>query len=98
MNAKTANAIEMKEAVARAKAFILDLFADENVDNIELEEVDFASRVGHWLVVLSFQKAVDPNLTGALAIALQRVTREKKTVRINQSGDVISVTNSKPFT
>jgi hypothetical protein len=98
MNATTENHIGMKEAVAIAKAFVSDLFLDERIQNIELDEADFGARTGDWFITISFQKGLDQKQHNALAIALQRVAKERKTVRINRdSGQVVSVTNFKPL-
>jgi outer membrane receptor for monomeric catechols len=97
MNPKTNGVVDMKKAVAIAKAFVRDLFSDEKIEVIELDEADFGGQSGDWLITVSVQKALDPKQHSALSVALQRVARERKTIRINpDSGQVLSVTNFKP--
>jgi hypothetical protein len=49
MASKLVASVDMKEAVARAKAFIPELFADEKIEDVQLDEVDFGHAAGHWL-------------------------------------------------
>ena len=61
--------MDVKEAVAYAKRYVLELFADENVTNIGLEEVEFDDRVNEWCVTIGFSRPWDEprNVFTALA-------------------------------
>ncbi len=45
--------MDVKEAVALAKQHILELFADERLSNIGLEEVEFDKEAGEWIELVS---------------------------------------------
>jgi hypothetical protein len=49
-------ATSIKEAVALAKAHIVDLFSDENISQIGLEEVEFDSEAREWKVTIGFAR------------------------------------------
>lgn len=48
--------MEMKQAVQKAKSAILDLYADEDIDEIGLEEVEFDSVEGIWKITIGFRR------------------------------------------
>lgn len=81
-----------KQAAAIAKAYVGDLFSDEGVFDVQLEEVDFDNGKGDWLVTISFRRSGAEELS-PLAKALENVRpRSFKVVRIaDRTGDVASV-------
>ncbi len=88
--------MNVKEAVARAKTHILDLFADENLANVGLEEVEHEDDSDEWIVTIGFSRPWDEsrNTFSALASVNTPPRRAYKVVRIsNQSGQVLSVKN-----
>ena len=87
--------MNVKEAVAHAKAHILDLFADENLTNIGLEEVEYEDQSGEWIVTIGFSRPWDePRNTLAVLAAGNAPRRSYKVVRIsNDSNQVLSVKN-----
>ena len=87
--------MDVKEAVAHAKRYVLELFADENPTNIGLEEVEFDVSGHEWCVTIGFSRPWDEprNVFTALAGSTSP-TRTYKTVRIDDaSGVVRSITN-----
>lgn len=86
--------MDVKQAVALAKQHIADLFAEENLSNIGLEEVEFDEHPGEWRVTVGFSRPWDEvprNALSALAGATA-VRRTYKVVRIaDTSGRVLSV-------
>ena len=83
--------MNVKQAVAYAKAHILELFADENLTNVGLEEVQYEDESGEWVVTIGFSRPWDEprNTMAALAVAPRRAY---KVVRIsNTSNQVLSV-------
>ena len=55
--------MDVKEAVQTAKAHIADLYADENIQHIGLEEVIFDDALGAWKVTVGFFRAWDKRNT-----------------------------------
>jgi hypothetical protein len=89
--------MNVKEAVKLAKEHILDLFDEENLANLGLEEVTFNEREQEWVVTLGFSRPWDEP-RNALASVAQGMTphRSYKIVRISDAGnDVISINNYK---
>lgn len=84
--------MEVKEAVKTAKKYIVDLFDDEEITDIGLEEVDLGMGLSDWKVTIGFfrrRKHQNPLLT-----ALQNPNRSYKVVSINRhDGRVTSVTD-----
>lgn len=87
--------MNVKEAVAQAKAHILDLFAEENLTNVGLEEVEYEDQSGEWIITIGFSRPWDaPRNTLAVLAAGTGPRRAYKVVRIsNNSGQVLSVKN-----
>lgn len=75
--------MEVKEAVSRAKSYVMALFAEEGIGDLGLEEVEFDELEGAWEVTLGFTRAWDRN-------AIIR-PRAFKVVRVADDGKVLSV-------
>ncbi len=87
--------MNVKEAVTHAKAHILDLFAEENLTNIGLEEVEYQDQSGEWFVTIGFSRPWDePRNKFAALVADNTLHRAYKVVRISDtSNQVLSVKN-----
>lgn len=88
--------MDAKTAVHKAKDYIADLFADEGVTDIGLEEVEFESTSNSWKITIGFSRPWDHKnrLTAALGGV---VSRSYKAIRINdRSGEVESLTDRFP--
>jgi hypothetical protein len=92
--------MKVREAVAAAKQHIREFFADEPIQNLGLEEVEFDDTSNTWLVTFGFSRPWDKPTGGILAsleIAGQELKpwrRDYKVVRIsNDTGDLISIKN-----
>lgn len=87
--------MNVKEAVALAKSHILELFADEVLTNLGLEEVEFDRNEGEWVVTIGFSRPWDEPRTALAAMAAATPPRRAyKVVRIaSTSHEVISVRN-----
>lgn len=86
----------VKEAVAHAKSHILDLFPEENLTNVGLEEVEFDAQANEWIVTIGFSRPWDePRNSLAAALANSSTPRRAyKVLRIlNSTGQVLSVKN-----
>ena len=78
--------MEVKEAVQLAKRFIIDMFGDEQISNVGLEEVDFDSKNKVWYVTIGFSRPWD------VGLPIVKPNRSYKVVRIKDAGgDVLSV-------
>ena len=86
---KGTSQMEVKEAVRSAKAFVSDLFADERILHVGLEEVKFNEQQGIWEITIGFYRPWNrslqlPNLD----------ERSYKIVHIkDEDGQVVSVTH-----
>jgi len=89
--------MDAKEAVRLAKQHVLELFAEEAIKNIGLEEVEFDELDDAWSITIGFSRPWDePNsLLGAtLASQMGIPKRTYKVVLIsNSDARVISVKN-----
>ena len=82
--------MDVKEAVRTAKEYLADLFVDEEVVNIGLEEVVFDDATNRWSITIGFsrpwdragKKAQTQGLVTALAETAPRA-RSYKVLRIN---------------
>ena len=61
--------MELKEAVATAKGFLMDLFADEHAYDPMLEEVERDADQRLWRITISFQRQVGPEAGGLAGAA-----------------------------
>ncbi|CAK8722894.1 MAG: hypothetical protein CDV28_1607 [Candidatus Electronema aureum] len=86
--------MDVKAAVKLAKEYALDLFADENITNLGLEEVSFYDEDGEWTVTLGFSRPWDePRNTLASLAQTNLPRRSYKIVRIDDNGKVKGVKN-----
>ena len=85
--------MDVKEAVRTAKNHIVELFTDETITNVGLEEVEFNNTANNWEVTIGFSR---PWQTSSLAATLgnKLPARSYKLVCINDDdGRVISLTD-----
>ena len=81
-----------REAVAVAKAHVTGLFADEEIDDIGLEEVDYDDARDQWLITIGFSRVWNrPDPIGVLVVREPR--RTYKVVAIDADGTPRSVKN-----
>lgn len=82
--------MDVKQAVQSAKSYVSDLFSEEHVRNLALEEVEFDEPNGVWLVTIGFARPWAT--TSTLAQVLAPEPRAYKVVRLlDLDGRVISV-------
>ena len=83
--------MEVKQAVKVAKHYVLDLFGDEGIVNIGLEEVEELG--GYWRITIGFSREWDKNIGTVLSGA---ASRTYKTIEISdEDGQVLSVKDRK---
>ncbi|WP_157272164.1 hypothetical protein [Azohydromonas aeria] len=88
--------MDVKTVVAQAKHQIADLFADEAIENLGLEEVDYDESKGVWSVTLGFSRPWDQPRGALAAIAGQNLYAKRafKVVQIEDAtSKVLSVRN-----
>ena len=83
------------EAVQAAKAYILELFKDENIAHVGLEELEFRTEDSMWEVTIGFHRhwQSDPpaQLRDMLIPRPPNPDRTYKTVCIRDDGTVLSL-------
>lgn len=89
--------MDVKEAVAAAKKYVGELFAQEGITNLGLEEVEFDEQAREWRVTVGFSRPWD-TVSGWAALAAQppqtNPRRSYKIVRISDTtGEAVSVRN-----
>lgn len=83
--------MHLKEAVTAAKAYVQELFCDEGIAEVGLEEVRRRDLTDDWLVTIGFSRPWErPPLSGLLGIDSKRAY---KVVCIDSTGDVVSLTD-----
>lgn len=93
--------MDVREAVQTAKAHIADLYADENIQHIGLEEVIFDDALDAWKVTVGFFRAWDKRNTplgefAALSGGKNPDWRRRafKVVKIdNETGEISAMTH-----
>lgn len=85
--------MNVKEAVALAKQHVMELFAEEKITNLGLEEVELDDQSNEWAVTVGFSRPWDEPRNALAALSAPAFTRRTfKVVRIsNQSSQVVSV-------
>ena len=90
--------MEAKEVISAAKSYIADVFQDEGVFNIGLEEIEFKGN--HWEVTIGFSRKWDLPPSNPLSISigssidLRNLTRTYKVVEIDDfDGKIKGVKN-----
>lgn len=89
--------MDVREAARTAKTYIANVFADEDIDEVGLEEVDFDDRSNLWKITISFLRPrgrMDPFQAAASGYPAGTPTmrRSFKVVNIDDgSGSVVSV-------
>ena len=95
---ETKQPIDVKRAVRTAMAYVNDLFEQENVADIALEEVEHGAD-GDWYITIGLTRpvSVSRNLpSSSLASVMQemrnpRVEREYKIIHVNKAGEPVSM-------
>lgn len=85
-----------KEAVAAAKAYVSDIYADEGIAHLGLEEIEHEDEAGRWLVTVSFSRPWNTPRTRAQEVlervgAVQSLQRAFKVVTLADDGTVLSM-------
>ena len=86
--------MDVRQAARTAKEYIVDLFADEQITNVGLEEVVFEDMSNNWKITIGFSRPWDRKNALAVALADPRSARSYKVIRIDDDdGRVVSLTD-----
>jgi hypothetical protein len=87
--------MDVKQAVASAKKEITELFSDEQLTNLGLEEVELDDQANEWRVTIGFSRPWDEPQNSFAAVAESGVPRRSyKIVRISNTTDkALSIKN-----
>lgn len=86
--------MDVKEAVKKAKQHVADLFSDENICYIGLEEVKFETNSHEWLVTVGFERPWDRTPRSMLGVLEPTRKRTYKLVRMNdRTGEILALTD-----
>ena len=83
--------MDVKQAVAAAKQHIAELFANEGVADLGLEEVDYDDAREEWRITVGFARRWD--LMRSIRLIDPAPRRTYKIVVIDQTGKALSVKN-----
>lgn len=88
--------IDVKQAVAAARAFLTGIYAPRPLEDIELEEVELSEDGRRWLVTLSFLQLDPlpggPAISVATAILSRTKSRTYKLIQVDAiTGDAVSM-------
>lgn len=84
--------MDVKEAAKLAKEYVADLFADEGIDNVGLEEIELGDDRRFWEVTVGFSRPWDHGGLATTIVGQTGLRRSYKVLRIdNTSGNVASI-------
>jgi uncharacterized protein YdeI (YjbR/CyaY-like superfamily) len=90
--------MDVKEAIAAAKKYVDEVYADEQVTNLGLEEVEHVLAAGNWVITLGFSRPWNTPRTRAQEVlenlgAVSSLRRSYKVITIADDGTVLSMRN-----
>jgi uncharacterized protein YdeI (YjbR/CyaY-like superfamily) len=94
--------MEVKDAVKIAKEYVAEVFADEQVTNLGLEETEFDPSSGRWNITVAFSRPWNTPRTRAQEVleslgAVSSLRRTYKVISLADDGQVLAMKNrSKP--
>jgi hypothetical protein len=86
------NHVSVKSAVKAAISYVKDLYADSNLRDLMLEEVEFSEGANQWLVTVGFSLP-ETKEDAMLVIPINRpLSRRYKVIKINaETGEPVSM-------
>lgn len=84
------------EAITTAKKYLADVYAEENITAVSLEEVEHDTATGRWLITLAFSRPWTTPRTRAQEVlenlgAVSPQRRSAKEIAMTEDGDVLSM-------
>jgi hypothetical protein len=88
--------MHVKEAISVAKSYVRDVYAEEELLNVGLEETEFDGSSQCWSITIGFSRAWNTPRTRAQEVlktmgALPALRRTYKVVTIAADGEVVSM-------
>ena len=89
--------MDTKQAIATAKRYVEEAFADEQLSNLGLEEIEQDPESGEWRITLAFSRPWSSPRTDVQQAAFDalgiptNLRRSYKVVTIDPSGKVLSM-------
>lgn len=81
--------MEVKEAASLAKQYVRDLFAEEKIANLGLEEVVFEDKSKSWLITVGFSRPWDVTHTFGGILPPGDPKRSYKVVKISDADKTV---------
>jgi|EndMetStandDraft_2_1072991.scaffolds.fasta_scaffold936568_1 hypothetical protein len=89
--------MELKEAIALAKHHIKDVFAEEQIDELGLEEVEFDDATQNWMITIGFSRPWGTERVAGIPPRMFPSKRDYKVVKISDNNKkVLSIKNREP--
>ena len=86
--------MDAKQAVSRAREYLVELFDGEEISEVGLEEVDFDGMQNEWRITLGFSRPWDRRADLGTALAGRPSPRSYKVIRIHDpDGEIKSLTD-----
>jgi hypothetical protein len=90
--------MEVKDAVKIAKDYVSDVFAEEQISNLGLDETEYDQDTGRWLITVGFSRPWNTPRTRAQELlenlgAVTSLRRSYKVIVISDDGKVLSMKN-----
>lgn len=84
--------MDVKEAVKTAKSYVAELFAEESLTNLGLEEIERDERSGSWRVTVGFSRPWNTARNAFSALSGDPAPKRAfRVVSIKADGTVVSV-------
>ena len=84
--------MDVKEAARRAKEYVADLFDEEGIGNVGLEEIELGPDGKFWMVTVGFSRPWDQGGLATITLGQKGLRRSYKVLRIDKdNGNVESV-------
>ena len=84
--------MNVKEAAKLAKDYVSDLFSEEGINNVGLEEIELGDDRQFWEVTIGFSRPWDHGGLATVTLGQKGLRRSYKVLRIdNTNGNVASV-------
>lgn len=85
--------MDVKAAAQAALAYVADLFAEEQIGDLGLEEVEKDDRTDQWRITVGFSRPWERAGGAMVAITGQPRPRSYKVLTIDPDGTVVSLKN-----
>jgi uncharacterized protein YdeI (YjbR/CyaY-like superfamily) len=90
--------MDVSEAIAAAKKYVNEVYAEEQVTNLGLEEVEHILTAGKWIITLGFSRPWNTPRTRAQEVlenlgAVSSLKRSYKVITMADDGTVLSMKN-----